>query len=541
MAKVITLAGEQLFATKEQTDEPRGIDTFIFAYIPGQDPSAPIDRAEGLPLPGQIVHQQIVQQRGKINANVVVYSTVLDSVTGPFEFNWVGLYSSANNTLVAIEKIPTVTKTITEPGSAGNTINRNFAMEYSGIAEITGITVSPETWQLDYTARLNGMDELTRQLAADMNGKDWFIEDGFKVEPHSTLNSFTVSAGVGYVSGLRVELEEDHILTLSAYPRFVYVDAWFDGTSESTWKGQHQFTVSTEELTDYLDSSGKQHYLCKIAVITDASTVTDLRKVGAIEDINQRLGAKVMGVINVSEIINNSPEFILPITPELGAYVTLAGHGAANFTITGFGDACPVGYTFSLLIPRTIANTGGAANSLGNYVQFAHSPSGEGIDLTMNARQSGASTLYTYQSYPNATDAFGGRCAPYEKLKFLHEGGGRWLLVEMPSDVFGSNSYGHYTRAANGVQNSKIETTPLNCTISQGTLFVSGLDSRQYPAAYSDAYAVLKGSAVDSPVRWMGFSNNATSSFSYQHISTNNLTGSTPALLEATGRWKPNV
>lgn len=277
MAQVITIAGERLFALKAQNNQQLDIDTFIFAFVPGQDSSAPIDRNEGLPPIGQRVHSQIVQQTGLINENAVVYSTVLDSLTGPFDFNWVGLYSSVNQTLIGIIHTPTVSKTVTVPGAAGNILNRNFVIEYSGIAELTGITVDAETWQLDYTARLNGMDELTRQLAADMNGKDWFIEDGFKVVPRSTLNTFKVTAGVGYVSGLRVTLAADHILTLSSYPQFVYVDAWFDGTSDSVWKGHTAFTVTNTEMDDYIDVNGRNHYVFKLARITAADEVEDFR------------------------------------------------------------------------------------------------------------------------------------------------------------------------------------------------------------------------------------------------------------------------
>lgn len=145
MASVITIAGEQLFAAKAQANEQLDIDTFIFANVPNQDPSAPINREEGIPT-AHIVYQQNVQQVGRINDNVVVYSTVLDSITGPFEFNWVGLYSSVNQKLVAINHVPTVTKTATAPGEAGNTLNRNFGIEYSGIAALTNITVDAETW-----------------------------------------------------------------------------------------------------------------------------------------------------------------------------------------------------------------------------------------------------------------------------------------------------------------------------------------------------------------------------------------------------------
>lgn len=276
MASVITIAGEQLFAAKAQANEQLDIDTFIFANVPNQDPNAPINREEGIPT-AHIVYDQKVQQVGRINDNVVVYSTVLDSKTGPFEFNWVGLYSSVNQKLVAINHVPTVSKTKTVEGAAGNTLNRNFGIEYSGIAELTGITVEPETWQLDFTARLSGMDLLTQQLAADMNGKDWFIDDGLKVVPRTTANTFSVTQGVGYVSGLRVELKQEHILIVQSYPQFVYVDAWFSGNANSTWSPQLAFTVTNTEMDDYLDPSGAQHYVYKLAVINTADSVADLR------------------------------------------------------------------------------------------------------------------------------------------------------------------------------------------------------------------------------------------------------------------------
>ncbi len=276
MTQVITIAGEKLFAAKAQANQQLDIDTFIFANVAGQDPVVEIDRNEGIPS-ADIVHQQNVQQTGRINDNVVVYSTVLDSVTGPFEFNWVGLYSSVNQTLVAISHVPKVSKTITAPGSAGNTLNRNFGIEYSGIAELAGISVSPETWQLDFSARLSGMDELTRQLASDMNGKDWFIDDGFKIVPRSTANTFSVTPGIGYVSGLRVELKQEHILTLQTYPQFVYVDAYFDGNASSQWKPKVAFTVSNTEMDDYIDVSGTKHYVFKLVQITDANTINDFR------------------------------------------------------------------------------------------------------------------------------------------------------------------------------------------------------------------------------------------------------------------------
>jgi hypothetical protein len=278
MTSIITIAGEQLFAQKAQNNQQLDIDTFIFANVPGQNSTDPIDRDEAIPVAGQQVHTQIVQQVGRINDNVVVYSTVLDSVTGDFDFNWVGLYSSVNNTLVAINHIPTTTKSATNGGVAGNTLNRNFGIEYSGIADLTGITVAPETWQLDFTARLAGMDELTRNLAKDLNGTDSFIDDGFKVAPRTTVNTFSISPGIAYINGLRVELGEEQILIADSYPKFVYVDAYFEGDASSVWKPKHNLSITSEELVDYVDGTGKQHFLVKLATITANDQVEDLRE-----------------------------------------------------------------------------------------------------------------------------------------------------------------------------------------------------------------------------------------------------------------------
>ncbi|MFK3862627.1 phage tail-collar fiber domain-containing protein [Pseudoalteromonas rhizosphaerae] len=279
MASIITIAGEKLFAAKAQANEQLDIDTFIFANVPLQDATDPINREEGLPT-DHVVHQQIVQQVGRINDNVVVYSTVLDSITGPFEFNWVGLYSSINDTLVAINHVPTTPKTATAAGVAGNTLNRNFGIEYSGIADLTGIDVAPETWQLDFTARLKGMDKLTQQLTKDMVGKDSFIDDGFKVIPRSTANTFEMIPGAGYVNGFRVERDTVWYINMTPeqYPLYVYADAYFEGDASSTWAPRVITYLSNDpDKQDFVDGSGVQHYMAPLAIIKGDGDVEDLR------------------------------------------------------------------------------------------------------------------------------------------------------------------------------------------------------------------------------------------------------------------------
>jgi hypothetical protein len=371
MAQVITIAGERLFALKAQNNQKLDIDTFVFANVSGQDPNANIDRTLGLPPVEQRVHTQTVQQVGLVNENVVIYSTVLDSDTGPFEFNWVGLYSSVNQTLIAVSYIPKVTKTITVPGASGNTLNRNFGIEYSGIADLTGITVDAETWQLDVNSRLKGMDELTRNLAQDVNGKNWFIGDGFKVVSRSTANSFKINAGAGYLSGLRCTLIADHILTLSSYPQFVYADAVFDGTTNSIWKAQTTFSVSNAEKSDYIDASGKQHYVFKLARITAANNVEDLRGgVGVSEKIDKHMdtgGHRASNIETTSERGDAQSDLNYLLNIINGTTLPVA------FTATALAIAA------NLKVGLTVLTQGYRTAADGGHAEYVVVPQGTGV------------------------------------------------------------------------------------------------------------------------------------------------------------------
>ncbi|VEA74659.1 gp19 [Salmonella enterica subsp. arizonae] len=52
-------------------------------------------------------------------------------------------------------------------------------MEYAGASAATGITTPVSTWQIDFTARLHGMDEATRKAALDIYGPGLFFNDAF--------------------------------------------------------------------------------------------------------------------------------------------------------------------------------------------------------------------------------------------------------------------------------------------------------------------------------------------------------------------------
>lgn len=153
------------------------------------------------------------------------------------------------------------------------------------------------------------------------------------------------------------------------------------------------------------------------------------------------------GTVNIATLSSGVLEI-----PTEGEHFVLTWPGNADFTITGFGDLRPAGKVFSLLVPRTIADTGGAAYAYGNKVSFVHSTSGAGLDLAMNKRMFAGSPVYTYEAFPNANDSEGDAAALYEKLTFVPLGGGRHRLVALPDPCFGDNANGTWCRCANGLQ-----------------------------------------------------------------------------------------
>ena len=199
---IITIAGETLIARQQARGQSLIIDRFVFAHIPGQDHLAAIDRNAGLPEASRIVHQMPVSQTGYVNPSLVVYSAVLPSTLGDFEFNWIGLVSSTDNTLAAISHVPTQAKRATTASITGNTLTRNFMLAFDGAQGATGITVSAASWQIDFTARLAGIDERQRLASLDIYGESAFFDGAFALVREG--NQYRVTPGAGYVGGIRV-------------------------------------------------------------------------------------------------------------------------------------------------------------------------------------------------------------------------------------------------------------------------------------------------------------------------------------------------
>ncbi|EOV9646823.1 phage tail protein [Cronobacter malonaticus] len=275
---VITLAFEQWKAKQGVTGEAILLDEFVFANVPGLNPDAPISRSETLPPAAQIVHRQAVSRKGVVNENAVVHSVVLGADVGDFSFNWIGLMNKASGTLAMVVHAPVQQKLKTKAGQQGNVLTRSFLMEYNGAQAETGINTPAETWQIDFTARLAGMDERQRLENIDVFGAAAFMGDGWLVGKAGT--QYFVTPGIGYVQGLRAQLAASQNITVTTKPVKVWLDLSWEGSLVSTWQVKSKVTVAAS-LADYVQN-GVQHYVFALASIDANGVITDLRPKGSL-------------------------------------------------------------------------------------------------------------------------------------------------------------------------------------------------------------------------------------------------------------------
>ncbi|EMM0829910.1 phage tail protein [Enterobacter roggenkampii] len=276
----ITLAFEQWKASQSVTGEPVLLDEFVFASVPGLDATKPIDRNETLPPDAQIVHRQAVSRKGVVNENAVVHSVVLGADVGDFSFNWIGLINKASNTLAMIVHAPLQQKLKTKDGQQGNVLTRSFLMEFNGAQTETGINTPAETWQIDFTARMAGMDERQRLENIDIYGAAAFFGNGYLVGKNGS--QYFVTPGVGYVSGLRTQLVASRYIVVTNKPVKVWLDVAWTGTLTSAWAVESKITVA-EALGDYV-RDGVQHFVFAVASIDANGNITDLRPKGTLDD-----------------------------------------------------------------------------------------------------------------------------------------------------------------------------------------------------------------------------------------------------------------
>ncbi|MGI1757543.1 phage tail protein [Serratia marcescens] len=292
---VITAAFEQWKAQEAAGGKPVVLDGFVLANVPGLNPDTPISNTEGMPPDAQIVYRQDVDKVGVVNNNAVVYSITMGSNVGTFDFNWIGLVNKASGTVAMIVHAPMQRKLKTEDGQQGNAVNRSFLMEYDGAATETQINTPAQTWQIDFTARLAGMDEVLRLANVDIYGAGAFFGDGYLVT--KTGAQYAVSAGSGYVGGIRTTLAAAQNIAVTTKPTKVWLDVSWQGTLTGQWHAITAINVSATELKDHTDANGFAHYVFAVASIDASGAITDLRPQGSLT--NQLAEGSVLTVNNI--------------------------------------------------------------------------------------------------------------------------------------------------------------------------------------------------------------------------------------------------
>lgn len=275
MTASITRAGERLIAEKQAAHDVLVVSRFVLALVPDLDPTKPVDRDAPTPPPEQIVHTQLYTQKGFVNPNQVIYSLMMGSDIGDFDWNWIGLESS-ERVLLAVAYVPVQQKRRNiPPHQIGNNVTRNMLVVFDGAQALTEVSIDASTWQHDFTLRLRDIDERERQANRDVFGRACFFGDSLQLV--KVEGAYQLKPGLAYVEGLRIERAEALPVTLPELPTKAYLVAALL-RQENTVRVQWHVEWG-ETLADYEDFVGVQHYAIPLAHLPDAVTMTDLRKV----------------------------------------------------------------------------------------------------------------------------------------------------------------------------------------------------------------------------------------------------------------------
>lgn len=271
MSKTAIIAsGEKFFVTQLSKSQPIQLDRVIFANVPGINSNTDINVNGKMPATNQIVHTAPVTQTGLLNDRTVVYSIILDTNVGDFSFNYIGLVNAETNTLCMVMHTDLTKKTKTAGQRQGNTITESIWLEIDNASQSTGVTVNAQTWQIDYSRRLAGEDERIRLTNYDLYNR-LVIMSGFAVTKNN--NQLTVSPGLAYVSGLRVENKTQKTITV-ANNQSLFIDAWLTGTVTGEWAVGYNIIAGTD-LKDY--SQSVQHYVERLASVDASGRLTTVK------------------------------------------------------------------------------------------------------------------------------------------------------------------------------------------------------------------------------------------------------------------------
>ena len=297
----IIKTGEQFFIKQLSKSQPIKLDKVVFANINGITGDTEIDLNGSMPAPAQIVHAAPITQAGLLNDKTVVYSVILDTNVGDFSFNYIGLVNAETNTLCMVMHTDLTKKIKTAGQRQGNTITESIWLEIDNASESTGITVNAETWQIDYSKRLAGEDERIRLTNYDLYNR-LAIHSGFEITKNG--NQLTVSSGLAYVAGLRVEHTTETSINIENN-QSLYIDAWLAGTTTGEWSTNYNLIAGTN-LRDY-EQNGFKHYVERIASV-DASGNLRVVNPRSFVTTYDHASTEKFGIVKLSSEINSTSE-----------------------------------------------------------------------------------------------------------------------------------------------------------------------------------------------------------------------------------------
>lgn len=274
MGASITLAGESLIAQKQGAQQKLDVARFVLANVPGLNVNTAVNRSAGKPPAAQIVHTAKVTRQGYVSPRQVIYSLMISSDVGDWDFNWIGL-ETAEGVLLAVAYVPLQQKRRNiPPTQIGNNVTRNFLVEFNGAQQLTGITVDASTWQHDFTVRLTGIDERERLSNRDVYGRACFFQEALQVERNS-FGLFQIKAGTAYIEGVRVGLVAPTTVQFPELPARAWLDVHLAHEGSDVLAGWTVVFGATK--SDYLDTSGRRHYVVPLADVDPNGSTTDLR------------------------------------------------------------------------------------------------------------------------------------------------------------------------------------------------------------------------------------------------------------------------
>ncbi len=142
-------------------------DKIVISYVDDVNPL--VSPVRNQLLPAEILYEAPIDRSGLNGDSVAVFNALLRSDVGDFSFNWLGLYNSEHDVLIAVAYEPTQQKWKTDGQRLGNVLNKAFALKIANAGAVTGITVDVESWQVDYHASV--MQALEASQAAEHNSE----------------------------------------------------------------------------------------------------------------------------------------------------------------------------------------------------------------------------------------------------------------------------------------------------------------------------------------------------------------------------------